>query len=273
MRPPTTPPYAEPLTASITPTRSMPRSRTKQVRVPDAESQRQQMMAENLGLVHFVARSVARSVGGEVELDELVSAGTLGLMSSVDAFDVSRGLAFSTFATPRIRGAMIDELRRQDHVPRSVRRKTRELRAAQDKLRTTSDARPTDRQTAEQLGIDVDTLWRWEAEVEGTVMVPLDNSPVDDDGGVSEAEVLGGISDDDIEQRVGLSQEVELMRDAILTLKEQERIVLSLYYYEDLKLHEIAMALGITESRVSQIRTKALANLRVKLAPMREITR
>jgi RNA polymerase sigma factor for flagellar operon FliA len=151
-----------------------------------------------------------------------------------------------------------------------VRKKTRELRAAQDTLRKASDSRPSDRQTAEHLGINVETLWRWEAEVEGTVLVPLDNSPSDDDGGVTEAEVLGGVADDDIEQRVSLSQEVELMRDAILQLKEQERIVLSLYYYEDLKLHEIAMALGITESRVSQIRTKALANLRAKLAPMRE---
>jgi RNA polymerase sigma factor for flagellar operon FliA len=176
------------------------------------------MLAEHIGLVHFVARHVARGLRSDVEFDELVSAGTLGLIAAVDSFDASRGLAFSTFATPRVRGAMIDELRRQDHVPRSVRRKTRDLKAAQEKLGREGSKPPSDRETAAQLGIDIDTLWKWQADVESAVLVPLDNSPTGDDGGVTEAEMLGGVADDDIEQRVTLTQEVEVLRDAILTL-------------------------------------------------------
>jgi RNA polymerase sigma factor for flagellar operon FliA len=240
-------------------------------RAPVSE-QRDHMVEAHLGLVHFIARQLANGMRADIEFDELVSAGTLGLIAAVESFDASRGLAFSTFATPRVRGAMIDELRRQDHVPRSVRRKARDLRAAHEQLGGASGARPSDDDTAALLGIDVRTLWRWEADAEGSVLVPLDTTPADDTGGVSEAELLGGISDDDVEQRVGVAHEIDHMRDAILALKEQERLVLALYFYEDLKLHEIAMALGVTESRVSQIRTRALASLRGKLISMRADT-
>ena len=88
---------------------------------------RNALLTENLSLVHHVARQLSRSLAAEADFDELVSAGTLGLMSALEAFDVSRGLAFSTFAVPRIRGSILDELRRQDHVPRSIRRKMREI--------------------------------------------------------------------------------------------------------------------------------------------------
>ncbi|HYV96324.1 MAG TPA: FliA/WhiG family RNA polymerase sigma factor [Gemmatimonadaceae bacterium] len=237
--------------------------------LPDARQiARQRMLNDNIGLVHFVARQVARGMRIDLEFDELISAGTLGLMAAADAFDPSRGLAFSTFATPRIRGAMLDELRRQDHVPRSIRRKGRDLKTAREALNRAGNTEPTDRETAQQLGVDIETLWQWQSDVETSVRIPLDDTP-SDDGAPTQAEMLAGVCEDDIEDRVTHSQEVDHLRDAIMTLKEQERIVLSLYYYEDLKLHEIAMALGITESRVSQIRTKALGNLRTKMAHLR----
>jgi RNA polymerase sigma factor for flagellar operon FliA len=100
--------------------------------------------------------------------------------------------------------------------------------------------------------------------------VSLDGAPSGEDEGVSGAEILAGSVESAIDDEINLSQEVGFLRDAILELKDQERTVLSLYYYEDLKLHEIAVALGVTESRVSQIRTKALSNLRSRLAPLRE---
>lgn len=235
------------------------------------ETARQTLLQEHLGLVHYVARQISRGYRGDIELDELLSAGTLGLSSAIDAFDASRGLAFSTFATPRIRGAILDELRRQDHVPRSVRRKTRELKAAADTL-TRDGARPKDGEIAERLGVDVDTMRRWQLDVEGAVQVSLDNSAGNhDEVGPTHAELLAGSTDDDIETDITRQQEVAVLADALTELKEQERLVLSLYYYEDLKLHEIAMALGVSESRVSQIRTKALGKLRGRMASLREV--
>jgi len=242
------------------------------VPVPAAQSdtQRQALLREHLGLVHFVARQIARGGRGDIELDELVSAGALGLTDALDSFDASRGLAFSTFAMPRIRGAILDELRRQDHVPRSVRRKTRDIKAASDSL-TRDGKEPTDTQLAAQLNIDIDTLRRWQLDVEGAIHVSLDASSSNsgEEEGPSHAELLAGTTDEDIDADLTREQEVNVLTRALQGLGEQERLVVSLYYYEDLKLHEIAIALGVSESRVSQIRTKALAKLRGEMGGIR----
>jgi len=235
--------------------------------------EREQLLTEHLGLVHHVARQVSRTLTVDVDFDELVSAGTMGLMNALDNFDASRGLAFSTFAAPRIRGSILDELRRQDHVSRSVRRKTREIGAARESLMRVLARAPEDREVAEHMGVDVETFWRWSGEVECTVHVPLDERSGGDDRegrALAPAEFLAGETHRDIEDRLNLGEEVEILRDAILRLKEQERIVLTLYYYEELKLHEIAAILELTESRVSQVRSKALARLRAEMAPLRE---
>lgn len=232
---------------------------------------REALLREHLGLVHHVARQLSRSLSVEADFDELVSAGSIGLMNAVDSFDASRGLAFSTFAAPRIRGAILDELRRQDHVPRSIRRKTRDIGAARDELMREHGRAPEDREVAERLGVDMDTLWRWQADIEGSVHVPLDRSAPEREGRVpTPSDFLPGETDEEIEGRVNLGQEVEILRDAILQLKEQERTVLSLYYFEELKLHEIAAILELTESRVSQIRSKAIQKLRGEMAGLRE---
>lgn len=233
---------------------------------------REKLLTEHLGLVHHVARQVSRSLTVEADFDELVSAGSMGLMNALDTFDPSRGLAFSTFAAPRIRGAILDDLRRQDHVPRSIRRKTREISSARESLMRTLGRTPDDRELAEKMGVDLETFWRWSGEVEGTMHIPLDDRSVDDRDGrsVTPAEVLAGETHTDIEDRLNLGEEMEILRDAILRLKEQERIVLSLYYYEEMKLHQIATILELTESRVSQIRSKAISRLRGELAPLRE---
>lgn len=231
------------------------------------DNARQLLLSAQLGLVHFVARQVSRTLAVDVEFDELVSAGTLGLISAAESFDPGRGLAFSTFATPRIRGAILDDLRRQDHVPRSVRRKTRALNSAQEQLGRTLGGRPSDQETAEHLGIDLETVWRWRADIEGAVLLPMDNS---DDSAPTPIDALSIESDDSIEDRITLDQEAVALREALLALKPQERLVLSLYYYEEMKLHEIAEVLELTESRISQIRTVALERLRRQLSSLRE---
>lgn len=241
------------------------------LRAGDLEA-RDALLTEHLGLVHHVARQMSRTLSVKADFDELVSSGTMGLMAALEAFDHARGLAFSTFAAPRIRGAILDELRRQDHVPRSVRRKAREIAAARETLMRVLGRAPDDDEVAEHLGVDRATLWRWQGDVEGAQHVPLDRTPGERerDAAPSPADVLaheeahGGV-----EEAINREQEVAILRDALLRLKEQERVVLSLYYFEELKLHEIATVLKLTESRVSQIRSKALGKLRGELGPLR----
>jgi RNA polymerase sigma factor for flagellar operon FliA len=231
---------------------------------------RQALLAEHLSLVHHVARQLSRALAAPADFDELVSCGTIGLMNALDAFDASRGLAFSTFAVPRIRGAILDELRRQDHVPRSVRKKTRDLSAAKETLTRIFGRPATDAELAEHLGIDITTLWRWQAETESAVQISLDQSSSDQDAHTTHPiEPVAHDGEITIEDEITKDQEKEILRKALLGLKEQERIVLTLYYFEELKLHEIAEVLGLTESRVSQIRAKALSKLRVELAQFR----
>ena len=234
-------------------------------------SARETLLKEHLSLVHHVARQLSRSLAAPADFDELVSCGAIGLMSALDAFDASRGLAFSTFAVPRIRGAILDELRRQDHVPRSIRRKTREIAAARETLTRIFGRGATDKEVAEHLGIDLDTLWRWQADTEGAVHVPLEHTTTDNDGNTQQVvEPLTNESDTQVDEEISRQQEYEILRNSLSTLKEQERIVLTLYYFEELKLHEIADVLELTESRVSQIRAKALGKLRVELAGFRQ---
>jgi RNA polymerase sigma factor for flagellar operon FliA len=226
---------------------------------------RDALLRENLSLVHHVARQLERKLSNQLDHDELVSAGTLGLISAMSAFDASRGLAFSTFAVPRIRGAILDELRRQDHVPRSVRRKTRDIHPARSTLSVKLGRMPEDCEIADSLGVDLQTYWRWESDIEGAIRVSIDHSA--NRAGEIHSSRLDVIPDpkDGVDERLGREQDVMLLREAITKLKEQERTVVALYYFEELRLHEISEILGVTESRVSQVRSKALAKLRNSL--------
>lgn len=232
---------------------------------------RSSIVERNLGLVHYVARQVARGIGPELEIDELVSAGTLGLIEAAESFEEERGLAFSTFAAPRVRGAILDELRRMDHASRGQRRKAREIGAARASESSARGRRASDREVATRLGVDVDTLWRWEADTESAIHVAID-APIrgGDEEAATPLDLLAGDEGRRIEDQLTLTQEVAVLRDAIMELKEQERTVLSLYFFEEMRLAEIAEVLGVTESRVSQIRTKALARLKERMAPLRQ---
>ena len=228
---------------------------------------RDSLLQENLSLVHYVQKQLSRSLSAEVDPDEMVNIGTLGLMSALESFDAGRGLAFSTYAVPRIRGAILDELRRQDHVPRSIRRKTRDIAHAREALMREHGRTPRDSEVAAQLGIEVETLWHWQADMERTMQVSISADADSDNSGPSPIEFLraaGAAPDDRLEQE----ERVAALRDAILELKEQQRNVLSLYYFEELNAREIAEVLGISESRVSQIRSKALAQLRQIMMPL-----
>jgi RNA polymerase sigma factor for flagellar operon FliA len=230
---------------------------------------RDALLQDNLSLVHYVAKQLSRSLSADADPDEMVNIGTLGLMSALETFDSNRGLAFSTYAVPRIRGAILDELRRQDHVPRSIRRKTRDIAHAREALMRTLGRTPRDAELAAQLGVDVETLWRWQADMERTVQVSLSSTEGDrDDAGPSPIDFLRA-SGESADERLQQEEQVAALRDAILLLKDQQRTVLSLYYFEELNAREIAEVLNISESRVSQIRSKALSQLRCIMRPMR----
>jgi len=228
---------------------------------------RDALLRQHLGLVHFVARQVFRKLSTEADFDDLLGAGTLGLIGALESFDQNRGLAFSTFAAPRIRGSILDDLRRLDHVSRSVRRKARELAAARAELARTLGRPHVDRELAIRLDLDIPRLWRWESEVEGAMMVSLDRMPGDRDDeapALTDTLFADGPTIEDVLER---EEQVALLAQALAGLNGQEQTVLTLSYYEGLKLHEIATVLGVTESRVSQIRTKALAKLRSEISP------
>jgi RNA polymerase sigma factor for flagellar operon FliA len=246
----------------------MPSALDRRLRHANATA-RDAVLRQHLGLVYHVAQQLARARANDIELGDLVSAGTLGLIDAFEHFDASRGLAFSTFAAPRIRGAMLDELRRIDRVPRSVRRKTRQIDSASASLARMLGREPGHSEVAEKLGIDLATLWQWQMDRESTHVMSIDRTPGTTDSARGVNEWLAGSSGDEVDDAITLEQECEHLRDAVLELPEQERTVLSLYYFEELKLNDIARVLAVSESRVSQIRSKAIARLRRRLSKMR----
>ena len=235
------------------------------------DAERDALLDEHLNLVYHVARRMTRSGGGEVEFEELVSAGTMGLIEAIEKFDPSRGLAFSTFAVPRIRGAILDELRRLDTVSRGMRQKQRQMEDARHTLTVTLGRAPTDEEMAHEIGVDAETLWRWRSEAERTQRVSLDAPHADEDGGTTSlSEVIVDERADSPSDEVDRKEQLSILEAEIAQLDEQERTVLGLYYFEELKLREIAEVLELTVSRISQIRSGAIKKLRVRLGTAEE---
>jgi RNA polymerase sigma factor for flagellar operon FliA len=235
------------------------------------ESARNLIVERHLPLVHHIARQVQRKVGGYIGIDDLVNAGCIGLLSAVDSFDTSRGLAFSTYAVPRIRGAILDDLRRLDHASRSVRQRQRAVTIAERQLSGNLDRKPADREMAKHLDVDVETLWKWKAEVRETNRVSLDRQVEGSDGaGPTIGDLIAGSSGTEVEDDITRQEERRVLEAEVRKLPERERIVLMLYYHDELKLRQIAEVLGLTESRVSQIRSKAIRTLRGCMGRLRE---
>src|SRR5256885_1387406 len=141
---------------------------------------RNQLVEKHIGLVHHVARRLHQQLSTEVSLDDLISAGSVGLLRAAENFDPSRGLAFSTHALPRVKGAMLDDLRAQDRVPRSARKKARAMHAAREAVAQGNGGIASDREVATELGVTVETLWQWDAELVAAQSVSLDRAPAAD---------------------------------------------------------------------------------------------
>lgn len=229
---------------------------------------RRQLLEQHLGLVHHIARQIAGRVPDGVELDDLVSAGALGLVLALQSFEPARGLAFSTYATPRIRGAILDDLRSRDWVPRSVRSKSRKIASAVGQLESALGRTPEPGEIASAIGIDVDTFFKWQEDTENAVLLPLDGPVGTQEEATTFAETLGDSSAVGADEATTHKEDIDALRQAIGDLPPKERTVLALYYYEELNLRQIAEVLNLTESRISQIRSQALSRLQGMLRPV-----
>jgi RNA polymerase sigma factor FliA len=233
----------------------------------NATTSRNDLLKQHFGLVHHMARKMAKRLSTEASLDDLVSAGSVGLMSAAEHFDPSRGLAFSTFALPRIRGAMLDDLRKLDRVPRSVRRKGRTLQHTRELLCQRTGHVAADTEVALELGVPVETVWTWDAEIASAHVVALDPLlGASDERSAPQFAAEDEGADDRLERQAARG----IIRDAVASLPPRERHVLALYYEEELTQSQIAQVLGVTESRVSQIRANAVARLRAQLEHRRD---
>jgi RNA polymerase sigma factor for flagellar operon FliA len=231
---------------------------------PDA---RRQLLELYIGLVHHVAREMSRR-SSSVELDDLVSAGTFGLIRALDSFDLSRGLAFSTYAVRRIRGAILDDLRSQDWAPRAVRVKARRLQVATVALQARLGRSPRPEEVAAHLDIDISTYWRWRDDTATRSVVSYEGEPGAPSGSAPLQDLVEDGETTTVPEELDRQEDVKLIRDAIARLPQKERTVMALYYYEELNQRQIAEIMHLTESRVSQIRTQALKRLRTGLGPV-----
>lgn len=225
---------------------------------------RQKLLAEYLPLVKSVAGRMAMGFPRSVELSDLVSTGVIGLVEAFQNFDPSRGVKFETYAVPRIRGAILDELRALDWVPRSTRAKSRMIEKGLVKLENRLGKVPSKRELARSLKITVSELHDALGDVSGSTVLSLDELiyKEDDDRQVPRVETVSSVRHEGVLGDIEYRELKEFMVAAIGGLSEQERLVVALYYYEELTLKEIGEVMQISESRVSQIHTKAIMKLR-----------
>jgi RNA polymerase sigma factor for flagellar operon FliA len=219
-------------------------------------------------LVKFVAGRLGASLPSHVDEQDLVSYGLLGLISAIERFDPGREIKFETYAISRIKGAIIDELRSLDWVPRSVRTRAREIERAIAELERQLMRAPTDEEIAAKVGISGDELEESLAEISRSSIAALDElwSPSAGGDQIALIDTIEDTSGPDPEVSLETTEMKEALGEAIARLPEREKLVVTLYYYEELTLREIGEVLGVTESRVSQLHTKAVLRLKARLS-------
>ena len=236
-------------------------------KVKNEPQAREQLIVHYSPLVKYVAGRVAVGLPQNVEQSDLVSYGMFGLIDAIEKFDLERGYKFETYAISRIKGAILDELRSIDWVPRSVRAKARNLEKSFSRLEAKLHRAPTEEELAADLRITVDQLQTIMGQISFVGIVALDEM-LSSSGDRGETLTLGDTIADADDGPVG-QYEVEEMRsllaESINKMNEREKMVLTLYYYEGLTLSDIGDVLGVTESRVCQIHTKAVLQLRSRM--------
>ena len=229
---------------------------------------RERLVLAYAPLVKYVAGRMSSGLPAHVEEADLISYGLLGLISAIERFEPAREIRFETFAITRIKGSIIDELRSLDWVPRSVRAKAREIERANAKLEHQLHRAPTDSEMAEALESTVEEFQESLVKISNSSVVALDELWTVSDSSGDQVSLLDTIHDPaavDPAQEMDLTDMKDRLADAIARLPEREKLVVALYYYENLTLREIGEVLGVTESRVSQLHTKAVLRLKSRL--------
>ncbi|MFH1614120.1 MAG: FliA/WhiG family RNA polymerase sigma factor [Planctomycetota bacterium] len=229
-----------------------------------SEDCRNRLMEHYLPLVKYTAERIYSKLPDKVELDDLISAGIFGLMDAIDAYDPHRGVKFETYCAPRVRGAILDELRNMDWVPRLVRARAHQLERATRVLAAHLGRLPTDKETARELDLDLEEFRRLQRDANAIGLISLNNKYADSDADKEIREI------DIIEDRKSQDPEIEAQkRDVknLLTkgLTRAERLIVVLYYYEEMTMKEIGATLDLSESRVSQMHSSIIARLKAQL--------
>jgi RNA polymerase sigma factor for flagellar operon FliA len=222
---------------------------------------------EYLHLVKYSAGRVAVRIPNYIEIDDLFASGLLGLIQAIEKYDQNREIKFETYAYYRIRGAMLDELRKQDWFPRSLRHKEKKIESVMSKLENKLGRHPRDSELAEELNISMDEYYKWIDEVSLTNLTSLDkNIPSNNEGLYSViSESHEKKSKNDPFNHLEKKELLNIIAACLEEMQENERIVLSLYYYEDMTLKEIGKVLDVSESRVCQIHTKSILRLKSRV--------
>jgi len=223
-------------------------------------------------LVKYVAGKVSIGMPHNVDFDDLVGFGVFGLFDAIEKFDPEKHVKFKTYAVTRIRGSIIDELRSIDWVPRSVRQKSRELDEAVQRLESKLGRAATDEEIAREMNLDQNDFNKVMLKVSGTSLLSLNDiwNSGDENDKVSLVDTIESPSSLQPEMIVEKDEIKRVIVEAIQNLPEKEKKVLVLYYYEDLTLKEIGKVLEVTESRISQLHTKAISRLRAKLTNVKK---
>ena len=228
---------------------------------------REEVIKRYSPMIKYVANRIAMRLPPHIEVDDLISVGVLGLMDAISKYDSSRGAKFKTYAEFRVRGAILDELRAMDWVPRSIRQKASNVDKVVQALQAKLSRSPEDEEVAKEMGISLDQFHDTLNETKSIPVFSLEDLGIAKESGEQQSllDCLAGKADADPQTQIRLIELKEIIAKAIDALPEKERLMVSLYYYEELTMKEIGAVLEITESRVSQIHSKAVYRLRTKL--------
>ena len=224
---------------------------------------REQLIIEYANLVNLVAGRMGMYLGYTVEYDDLVGYGIFGLIDAIDKFDLAKNVKFETYASLRIRGSILDQIRKMDWIPRTLRQKQKQMDQACVRLEGQLGRQATDAEVAKELNITLDEYEVWRNEAQYTNLVSLDDYL--EQGGDGNFEATGSKRFEQPEQALEKQELKQQLMDALKTLTEKESSVITLYYYEELTLKEISKILEVSESRISQLHTKALQKIKIQL--------
>jgi RNA polymerase sigma factor FliA len=240
----------------------------RRYRTASDERARERLVVAYSPLVKYVAGRMASGLPTHVEEADLISYGLIGLISAIERFEPDREIKFETYAIPRIKGAIIDELRALDWVPRSVRARARDIERANVKLEHRFHRAPTDEEMAADLEITTEDFHDALIQISSSTIAALDELWTVSDTSGDQVSLLDTLQDPEAPDPAKVMDASELkdrVADAIARLPEREKLVIALYHYENLTLREIGEVLGVTESRISQLHTKAVLRLRSRL--------